>query len=150
MQEELLREILTKHKYPQMAKSGGVVPEEAHFNLKEVELLNSLQGDEVRLPEHGNIRSFMPLAELFSDPTYLRLVRQIVENLNEHQVDDSEVEYALDEFTEENKDKTTIQPESPLATVEASQGIGGDTEICLCPSNMLAFYELTFSSSLVK
>jgi hypothetical protein len=141
MQEELLREILTKHKYPQMAKSGGVVPEEAHFNLKEVELLNSLQGDEVRLPEHGNIRSFMPLAELFSDPTYLRLVRQIVENLNEHQVDDSEIEYAVDEFTEENKDKTTIQPESPLATVEASHGIGGDTEICLCPSNMLDFFD---------
>jgi len=141
MQEELLREILTNHKYPQIAKSGGVVPEEAHFNLKEVELLNSLQGHEVRLPEHGNIRSFMLLAELFSDPTYLRLVRQIVENLDEHQVDDREVEYALDEFTEENKDKTSIQPESPVATIEASQGIGGDTEICLCPSNMLDFFD---------
>jgi hypothetical protein len=141
MQKELLREILTNHKYPEIAKSGGVVPEEAHFNLKEVELLNSLQGKEVRLPDHGNIRSFMPLAELFSDPTYLRLVRQIIENLDEHQVDDSEIEYALDEFTEENKDKTTIQPESPLATVKASQGVGGDTEICLCPSNMLDFFD---------
>jgi hypothetical protein len=141
MQEELLRQILNNHKYPDIEQSGGVVPEEAHFNLKEVELLNSLQGKEIRLPDHDNIRSFMPLAELFSDPTYLRLVRQIIENLDEHQVDDSEIEYALDEFTEENKDKTTIQPEGPLATLKASQGIGGDSEICLCPSNMLDFFD---------
>lgn len=141
MQEELLRQILNNHKYPEIKQPGGVVPEEAHFNLKEVELLNSLQGKEVRLPDHDNIRSFMPLAELFSDPTYLRLVRQIIENLDEHQVDDNEVEYALDEFTEENKDKTTIQPEGPLAALKASQGIGGDTEVCLCPSNMLDFFD---------
>jgi hypothetical protein len=145
MQEELLREILTNHKYPEIMQSGdssgGIVPEEAHFNLKEVELLNSLQGHEVRLPDHGNIRSFMPLAELFSDPTYLRLVRQIVENLDEHQVDDNEIEYAVDEFTEENRGNTTMQPESPLATLEAADGIKGDTEICLCPSNMLDFFD---------
>jgi hypothetical protein len=141
MQKELLREILKNHKYPEVVSSDGVVPEEAHFNLKEVELLNSLQGHEVRLPDHGNIRSFMPLADLFSDPTYLRLVRQIIENLNEHQVDDNEIEYAVDEFTEENKDKTTVQPESPLATIKAAEGMGGDTEICLCPSNMLDFFD---------